>query len=253
MFKRLGLWLINIFFPPLSVLLLCGPDADFAINCALFICAVIPSHIHCFYISFTYFGRKKKVRKGKYPGDWRGMIYSEKVQYGGATKQEYKQLKWEKENGKTGGIWSRSSSRKSKRQEWNDDSTDSNVAQTSSHPQMVSRHSSARSGTYTHEGGTNPTNLPYAPQRLSSARNSAYAPSFEPGVVEGQSHPQMVQRTSSARNSEYSQPGINQHAAMSQRTTSRRNGAYPPNAFMSQGSGMTRSNSRSSSINGYES
>lgn len=245
--------LINIFFPPLSILLLCGPDADFAINCALFICAVIPSHVHCFYISFTYFGRKKKVRKGKYPGDWRRMIYSEKVQYGGATRQEYKQLKWEKEHGKKEGILSRSSTRKSKRHEWNGGPTEHDVAQTSSRPQMVSRHSSVRSGTYGHEGVTNPTNLPYAPQRLSSARNSAYAPNYEPGLLDGQGRPQVIQRTSSARNSEHPQPGIGQHAAMSPRATSRRNGAYPPNAYMLQGPGVVRSNSRSSSNNDYES
>lgn len=59
----------------------------------LFLLAIIPSHVHGFYISWTYFGRKRKVRKGQYPGPWRSFIYSEKVQYGGASRSEVEMLK----------------------------------------------------------------------------------------------------------------------------------------------------------------
>jgi uncharacterized membrane protein YqaE (UPF0057 family) len=110
--------IINIFFPPASVALLCGADYDLFINCVLFLCAVFPSHIHAFYISRTYFSRKNKVRKGKYPGDPRPMIYSEYVQNGGASRREVAELKEQmlvekemKKNG--GGVLSKMSSRTS--------------------------------------------------------------------------------------------------------------------------------------------
>lgn len=41
MLTRLCLTLINIFFPPLSVLLLTGPYTDTLINCLLFIAGVM--------------------------------------------------------------------------------------------------------------------------------------------------------------------------------------------------------------------
>lgn len=88
--------------PPLGILLLCGPETDLIMNCILFILAVIPSHIHAFYISMTYFHRKSKVRKGKYPGPWRSFIYSEKVQNGGASAREVRKLKEAQETGGTG-------------------------------------------------------------------------------------------------------------------------------------------------------
>ena len=97
--KRLTITLINILFPPLAVLLLCGPETDFIINCLLFLAAVIPSHVHAFYISCTYFNRKRKVRKGVYPGKWRWGIYSERVQRGGASNTEIARLKREMAEG----------------------------------------------------------------------------------------------------------------------------------------------------------
>ncbi|KAI0129807.1 hypothetical protein BJ170DRAFT_617659 [Xylariales sp. AK1849] len=93
MFKRLVVLFFNLLFPPLAVLLLCGFGMDFAMNCFLFLLAVIPSHIHGMYISFVYFGRKKKVRKGRWPGARRGFIYSEKVQSGGATRREMNDIR----------------------------------------------------------------------------------------------------------------------------------------------------------------
>jgi uncharacterized membrane protein YqaE (UPF0057 family) len=97
--KRLTITLINILFPPLAILLLCGPEIDFIINCLLFLAAVIPSHVHAFYISCTYFNRKRKVRKGVYPGKWRWGIYSERVQRGGASNTEIARLKREMAEG----------------------------------------------------------------------------------------------------------------------------------------------------------
>ena len=98
--ERLTISLVNLFFPPLAVLLLCGPEIDFLINCLLFLVGVIPSHLHAFYISFTYFRRKRKVRKGVYPGKWRWGIYSSRVQKGGASNTEIARLKREMAEGK---------------------------------------------------------------------------------------------------------------------------------------------------------
>ena len=116
--KRGTITIINIFFPPLGVALLCGMDTDLFINCMLFLCAVIPSHVHAFYISCTYFNRKRKIRKGKYPGDRRPMIYCERVQNGGASRREVAELKEqmlvekEMKNGGSG-LLSKTSSRNS--------------------------------------------------------------------------------------------------------------------------------------------
>jgi uncharacterized membrane protein YqaE (UPF0057 family) len=102
--KRLTVTLINIFCPPLAVILLCGPETDFIINCLLFLAGVIPSHLHAVYISWTYFNRKRKVRKGVYPGKWRRGIYSAKVQKGGASNTEIARLKREMAEGKEGYV-----------------------------------------------------------------------------------------------------------------------------------------------------
>ena len=52
---RILLMMVNIFFPPLAVMMMTGLGADTALNCLLFLCAVIPSHIHGFYIRFVVF------------------------------------------------------------------------------------------------------------------------------------------------------------------------------------------------------
>jgi len=93
MLHRLSLTLITIVFPPLTVLLLTGPYTDTLISCILFLCAVIPSHIHAFYISCTYFHRKKKIRKGRYPGGPKTLIYDEKVLNGGADEDMVEELR----------------------------------------------------------------------------------------------------------------------------------------------------------------
>jgi uncharacterized membrane protein YqaE (UPF0057 family) len=95
--KRSGIWICNLIFPPLAVFLLCGAGEDLFINSMLFILAVFPSHIHSWYISTVYFNRKRKVRKGRYPGNIRPMIYCEKVQNGGASPSELRRFKNERD------------------------------------------------------------------------------------------------------------------------------------------------------------
>lgn len=103
MLTRLCLTLINLFFPPLSVLLLTGPYTDTLINCLLFIAGVIPSHIHGFYISCTYYHRKRKVRKGKYPGGPKAGIFDERVWRGGASRGRVEELRVEGKEERLGG------------------------------------------------------------------------------------------------------------------------------------------------------
>ncbi|PVH83543.1 hypothetical protein DL98DRAFT_358147, partial [Cadophora sp. DSE1049] len=59
--ERILIFTINIFCPPLSVLLVAGPGMDCLINTLFFIAGVIPGHIHGFYVTCTYFHRKHKV------------------------------------------------------------------------------------------------------------------------------------------------------------------------------------------------
>jgi uncharacterized membrane protein YqaE (UPF0057 family) len=99
--KKLTLGFVNMLFPPLAVYMLCGVGQDLLINSMLFLLAVIPSHFHGFYISWTYFSRKKKVAKGRYPGDRKAIIYSEKVQNGGASSSEIKTLHRQKSKEKS--------------------------------------------------------------------------------------------------------------------------------------------------------
>jgi uncharacterized membrane protein YqaE (UPF0057 family) len=92
---------MNILFPPIAVMLLTNSlNADVLLNSILFLLAVIPSHIHGFYLSMTYFNRKRKVRRGVYPGDKHSGIWSDRINQGGATRKEYLRLKEEKEFGK---------------------------------------------------------------------------------------------------------------------------------------------------------
>lgn len=94
MAKRVVITCLNIVFPPLAVAMLTGATSpDTLINCVLFLLAIIPSHIHGFYISLTYFNRKRKVRRGKWPGRDRAGIYSDKVQTGGIGREAAKELR----------------------------------------------------------------------------------------------------------------------------------------------------------------
>lgn len=75
-----------------SRLLVAGPGMDCILNTIFFIAGVIPGHIHGFYITCTYFRRKRKVRKGRYPGGKKAGIFSEKVWNGGASNEEVRDL-----------------------------------------------------------------------------------------------------------------------------------------------------------------
>lgn len=118
MLYRLILLCINIFFPPLTVCLLTGPEIDTIISCGLFLCGVIPSHIHGFYLSCTYFHRRKKARKGRYPGPPCSFIYDPRVWNGGLsdTEVEYRRTKELREkqrrSDEKSGVVRRSSTRK---------------------------------------------------------------------------------------------------------------------------------------------
>jgi uncharacterized membrane protein YqaE (UPF0057 family) len=92
MLAQIFIFILNILFPPLAVLLVAGPGMDFMLNCIFFLLAVIPSHIHGMYVTWTYWSRKRKVSKGKLPGKRRGGIYSEKVQMGGASKGQLRDI-----------------------------------------------------------------------------------------------------------------------------------------------------------------
>lgn len=82
--------------PPLSVMIVAGPGMDCIINTFFFIAGVIPGHIHGFYITCTYFNRKRKVRKGRYPGGRKAGIWSQQVWNGGASNRYVREL-WEDE------------------------------------------------------------------------------------------------------------------------------------------------------------
>jgi uncharacterized membrane protein YqaE (UPF0057 family) len=89
---RSSITILNIFFPPLAVGLLDGFSTDCLVNSILFVCGVLPSHIHGFYISCVYFSRRHKVRRGVYPGGYKAFIYTDTVLNGGASSAEVRRL-----------------------------------------------------------------------------------------------------------------------------------------------------------------
>lgn len=95
LFKRLIITTCNIIFPPLAVALLTGfTSTDTFLNSCLFLLAVIPSHIHGFYIAIVYFTRKRRARRGRYPGkSHKAGIWSERVLTGGIGWKEADRLK----------------------------------------------------------------------------------------------------------------------------------------------------------------
>lgn len=93
--KRLTILVFNLLFPPLAVGTLTGfTSRETLLNSLLFLLAVLPSHVHGLYISTVYFTRKRRVRKGRWPGH-PGLpgIWSEKVLTGGAGWEEARDLK----------------------------------------------------------------------------------------------------------------------------------------------------------------
>ncbi|KAF2424259.1 hypothetical protein EJ08DRAFT_618098 [Tothia fuscella] len=85
---RCCIMLVNIVFPPVAIMMLTGLGHDTLVNSLLFLAGVIPSHIHAFYLSSTYFHRRRKARKGKYPGGRASMIASTNVLNGGLSSAE---------------------------------------------------------------------------------------------------------------------------------------------------------------------
>ncbi|KXT15174.1 hypothetical protein AC579_3924 [Pseudocercospora musae] len=134
---RIFLTCLNIFFPPAAVMMLCGFDMDLLLNCVFFLLAVIPSHIHGFYISCTYFHRRHKVKKGRYPGGPKSLIYSSYVTNGGASNEEARRL-YRKENGGT----SRKSSRRNSRNR--EDTQPEMLGRTPTTSSRISRHGQHR-------------------------------------------------------------------------------------------------------------
>ena len=61
-----------------------------------------PSHIHGFYLSCTYYHRKGKVRKGRYPGGPKAGIFDQRVWRGGASRERVEELRGEEEEGRGG-------------------------------------------------------------------------------------------------------------------------------------------------------
>lgn len=92
--------------PPLSVMLVAGVGMDALINTLWFLCGVVPGHVHGFYVTWTYFSRKRKVRRGRWPGGPKPFIYSRRVVNGDAGDDEVRRL-WrareQREKGAGGG------------------------------------------------------------------------------------------------------------------------------------------------------
>jgi len=80
-------------------MMLTGLGHDTLMNSLLFLAGVLPSHIHGFYISCTWFHRRKKARKGKYPGGRKSMIYSQDLLDGGLTPLELERRWWIEKGG----------------------------------------------------------------------------------------------------------------------------------------------------------
>lgn len=75
-----------------------GVGADCLFNTLFFLLGVIPGHIHGYYVTLTYFHRKGKVRKGKYPGGPKSFICSELVWNGGASNRHVEELRQKEED-----------------------------------------------------------------------------------------------------------------------------------------------------------
>jgi uncharacterized membrane protein YqaE (UPF0057 family) len=89
---RVSITILNIFFPPLAVGLLDNFSTDCLVNSILFVCGVLPSHVHGFYISCVYFSRRHKVRRGIYPGGYKAFIYTDTILNGGVSNAEVRRL-----------------------------------------------------------------------------------------------------------------------------------------------------------------
>lgn len=73
-------------------MLVAGLGTDCLVNTFWFLLGVIPGHVHGFYITCTYFHRRAKVRKGRWPGGPKAFVYSPRVTNGGARDERVRQL-----------------------------------------------------------------------------------------------------------------------------------------------------------------
>lgn len=96
-------------------MMLTGLGHDTLVNSLLFLAGVLPSHVHGFYISCTYFRRRRKARKGRYPGDKKGMIASKNVLNGGLSSREVEKRWLAKNRGESEIRSSRNSKRQSRK------------------------------------------------------------------------------------------------------------------------------------------
>lgn len=92
-------------------MLVAGVGMDALVNTLWLLCGVIPAHIHGFYITWTYSSRRRKVRKGRYPGGPKSFIYSTKVINGGASSERVRQLWMEEQRTKNDQLMRKRSSR----------------------------------------------------------------------------------------------------------------------------------------------
>lgn len=92
-------------------MLVAGVGIDVLINTFFFLAGVIPGHIHGFYVTWTYFSRKRKVNRGKYPGGPKPFIYSKRVINGDASDERVGQLWREEQRAKEEKLRRRGSSR----------------------------------------------------------------------------------------------------------------------------------------------
>lgn len=77
-------------------MLVAGVGMDTLVNTLLFVAGVVPGHVHGFYVTWTYFSRKSKVKKGRYPGGPKPLLYSRRVTNGNASDERVRQL-WREE------------------------------------------------------------------------------------------------------------------------------------------------------------
>jgi hypothetical protein len=98
-------------------MMLTGLGHDTMVNSLLFLAGVLPSHVHAFYLSSVYFHRRRKARKGKYPGGRASMIASKNVINGGLSSAECERRLWVESGGleKHRSFASRGSKRRSRR------------------------------------------------------------------------------------------------------------------------------------------
>lgn len=91
-------------------MLVAGVGTDALLNTMWLLCGVIPGHIHGFYITWTYFSRKRKVAKGRYPGGPKSFIFSRRVLNGDASEARVRELWRTEQRGKEAKLARRRSS-----------------------------------------------------------------------------------------------------------------------------------------------